>query len=781
MKKIKFIPILLAFIAGTCFAQEPLQDQIVVWDDFSGGLNTKLSPLSLPNNQATIAENVRYDTELKALSKRDEVYSYGSADTTEAITGSHRLYLKDGTKKLLVTHGNELEVGTDTTGAFTNLLTFASGNYKWQALTWNNIDIWCDGHNQPIKTDGTVATYLGSCGAADAGSGAGPNGTYNYKISYYTASYEVLFNQVSNDVTVVDNDINLSMIPIAPDNYGGEDVVGRKVYRSDDGGVGTYNILSNGTIANNTATTLTDSDNDAACDAGAAYPAGSAIYTPPKGRFSVIHHNRLWFANDPSYPSRIYYSEDGCPDVFVSNNYFNIRPDDGDEITFAMNLQGILTISKNNSIVKLTTYKGDDPSRDWEISDPWSFIGCDAPYSASNSPLGIIYLDWSGLYKFNGNYSTLISDAVTPAIKDISETDFANCWGEFHKNIFYLAYTSETTGSSVNDRVLVFDVLSNAYAIDTLGINTFCTFSSGNDWDILYAGSSTDGTVYAYAETVHQIVHKKHSDFAGTWIDARYIPTKWGGDSDSPVLEIARIIPIDSMEETIDAMSGIVDRPDTNGHYVSQILKCGATGFDKLYWHETIPGTGGDVVFYIRTGHNPATCQAAAWTGPYTDPSGSDISGAHPNTYFQYNIRMTTTDIDYTPTVFTAEGYTVKFTYALEGTTQETAVDLHWQTGWNDLKYPKRMKTLKSLECYYDYTENASGTLDIKFENWKGDEDSFAIDLLTEGGHYEEGFTDGAFVGKLFRLDLSESSLNNLTIRKIIVTYDLEPLDFVFE
>ena len=794
MRKLKFIPILLAFIVRICFAQEALQDQLYVWDDFSGGLNTKLSSLSFPKQPlyATICENIRFDRELKALSKRDEVFSYGSADTTEAITGMHRLYLKDGTKKLLVTHGDELEVGADDTGTFTNLLTFTTGDYRWQWLTWHDIAIGSDGYNQPVKTNGTVATYLGSCGAADKGSGAGPDGTYNYKISYYTNTYEVLFDQVSNNVTVVDNDINLTMIPIVPDTYGGEDVTGRKVYRSDAGGAGTYNLLSNGTIADNTTITLTDSDTDAQCDVGDAYN-GDVTYTPPKGRFPLVSNNRLWFFNDPSYPSRGYYSEDASPDVFIGSSgactsFFNIRLNDGDEITFAKNLLGQLCVGKNNSIQYIETHKGDSPTADWEISDPFSFIGCDAPYSVDNSPLGIIYLDWSGLYKFNGKYSTLISDAVTPEILDISETDFANCWGKFHKNIFYLAYTSEASGAPTNNRVLVFELLSNAYNIDILSINTFCTFGSGDDWDILYGGSSTDGTIYAYAETVHGIIHRRHSDFEEDhydsgieWVDARYVPTRWGGDADSPVLEIARTTTIDGFSGIIDDLTGIIDRPDTTGHYVSKILRCGATTFDKLYWHETIPATGGDVLFYLRSGATQAECQAATWSSSFTDPSGSDISGVAANDYIQYKIEMTTDDIDYTPTVYTVGGYTVKITYDIEGATTETAVPLHWRGGFDDLGYPGRMKTLKSLEVYYDYPENTPGTLNVKFVNWEGDEDTFEIDLMAEGGHYEDGFTNQAFVGKLFSLDLTESSLNDLIIRKVIAVFDVETLEFVFE
>ena len=99
-------------LSGGVAAQELARDQQFVWDDFAGGLNTKLSAHNLPKKQATIAENVRFDKELKSLTKRDDVMLYGTADDTECITGMHRLYLSDGTKILIVTHGDEVETGS---------------------------------------------------------------------------------------------------------------------------------------------------------------------------------------------------------------------------------------------------------------------------------------------------------------------------------------------------------------------------------------------------------------------------------------------------------------------------------------------------------------------------------------------------------------------------------------------------------------------------------------------------------------------------------------------
>ncbi len=574
--------------------------------DFSGGLDEQTSEFGLPPNKATIAENLRLGETFKSIERRTNLRLYGTADATEPITGLFRHYLKNGDKVLLAFHGDEMEKGSDSGGTFSTILNLTTGDHKWSCVTWHDIAICSDGYNQPVKYNGTStsATYLGSLLATDAGSGSGPvSGAYSYKVSCYSTTYEVILNQASNTITANGNDVSLSMIPICNDTtLNGESTTGRKIYRTESGG-STYKLLSNGTIANNTATTLTDSDIDGAL--GASYPSGDATWSAPKGRFLLVQNNRLFFANDPSSnPSRLWYGSDGSHDIFDTSNesgYFDIRQDDGDTITFIRGNLGILTIGKNNTIQKLYI-DGADPDANWSIGDPfWGVPGCQAPYSVSNTPIGIFYLGKHGVYRFNGQSSELISESVTPVIEDISPTNLENTYGFYHDDgTYYLAYTSASSGESINNRVLVLDTLAKAYSIDLLNINIFTAFNSGNDWGILYAGASDSGKVYAYSDDVNEVIHKRHSDFTGLFDDIRYIPTSVGGDTESPVLEISRTETIDELEGTINQQQGTIDRQDFIGHYVSQPLQINASVFDKIYWNEVSPD-GNSVTFQIRT------------------------------------------------------------------------------------------------------------------------------------------------------------------------------------
>jgi hypothetical protein len=774
MVNIKRLIVIIGFLfATTCYAQEASKNRVFTLSDFSGGIATKLDNNSTPEKFARIAENIRLNTVLKAIDKRGQVYLYGTAVTsTEAITGMHRLYLSSGTKQLIITQGNDINTGNDSTGVFTSILALTTGDYRWNWLTWHNLAIGGDGYNQPVKYNGTLASYLGTCAAVDNGAGAGPNGTYLYKVSFYTASYEVLFNVPSNSITVTDNDIDLSMIPIGPDSYSGEAVTGRKVYRTDNGGA-TYKLLSNGTIANNTATTLTDSDADGAL--GAAYPAGTATWTPPKGKFYLVHKNRLFIANNPTTPSRIYYSKDGSHELFeTSTDYFDIRQNDGDEITGIFNLLGILTISKTNTWQKLYT-NGDDPVTDWEISDPFSFIGCDTPYSAKNTPIGILYMSAakSGIYVFNGQSSILKSEQATPEVQDVSPSNLGNVCGEYNNNIYYLAYASKASAVSYNNRVLVYDMLSNSFTKDTLNVNVFCSFTGGTDGGTLFGGASDSGKVYSYGLTAQTVIHSKTSDFSGTFDDMRYLPVVAGGDPNSPVLELAWDVDINNMAGTINAATGDINRPDTGGTYISPVLSTtNATSYDKLYWNETIPA-GNDVTFSVRSGASSAACQAAGWTGTYTNPSGTDISGATANSFTQYRITMSTDDIDETPNVTTAGGYTVKLAYNTLGSAGEASIALHWQTGFLDFGLKGYTKALRKIFIEHAGT---NGTLTVLITNEYGESDTFTIDLATYPSYYEEYFTNGILAGKKFKIDITNSDLNAITIKSIWILYDAEPM-----
>ena len=90
------------------------------------------------------------------------------------------------------------------------------------------------------------------------------NGTYEYAVSFVTAAGETVMGAVSAPVSPVNQQVNLTGIPI-----GGPGTTARNIYR-DRNGIGNWRIV--GTLANNTGTTFTDNVTNAAHDAAAPAP-----------------------------------------------------------------------------------------------------------------------------------------------------------------------------------------------------------------------------------------------------------------------------------------------------------------------------------------------------------------------------------------------------------------------------------------------------------------------------------------------------------------------------
>jgi len=90
------------------------------------------------------------------------------------------------------------------------------------------------------------------------------NGTYVYKVTFYTAGGESVGSVDSNSVAPVSQQVNLTAIPL-----GGAGTVGRRIYRQKNG-TGDYRLVTD--IANNSGTTFTDNVTDATVAGNALLP-----------------------------------------------------------------------------------------------------------------------------------------------------------------------------------------------------------------------------------------------------------------------------------------------------------------------------------------------------------------------------------------------------------------------------------------------------------------------------------------------------------------------------
>ncbi len=811
MLKIKLI-ILSLFIAVSGYAQEKIFE-INSWDK---GQNSHISPYLIQPRHSTECFNARINKQYGSFSKRDVMVLLLDGGTA-SINGLHRYYKTDATEYTIFATSTFLYY--DASGTKTILRALLNDSEFWQfstyqnvAIGWNGVDLalkWDGGTDATANTDGhrtagDLATELGAPFAElNTGTNLDSASWYQYKVAYYDGSSYSHSTARSNPIltgAAVYN-IYLTDIPIGPAG-----TTTRYIYRTLGNASraacvadSTYYWVA--TIADNSTQVLADviTDNTADGDAAPTWTTASAgsDATPPIAHYGGVHRERLFLGNNPTYPSNLYWSDEFNPDYFDPVDFEPIREDDGDTVTFVKELRGMLTVGKDNNIQHFYT---DLAEANWYTSPSMSPIGCPAPQSVAVTPKGIFYYGRKGVYNFNGNISDLVSDAVTDAIRDISPTSVREIIGFYFDNELYLSYTSDASGEAINNRVLVYNLTRDAYVLDEKNINSFASFTAGDDYGVLYSGSSsTDGYIYAHEffQPVLKVRYKSDLD-AGTFDDARvlgtekapYIELAWDCTIDGWLTELqTKDASIDTIDEIITYLpNAIIDRPDTDGNWVSQVYDINASSYDKVYWNETL-GVSGDVTVQIRTDDNLAFASPSGYSTAVSDPTGSDISAVTAERYVQVRINLSTSDIQTTPTVETDEGFLLKLSYLKTGGTTETAFLTRWDSGWQNFKTGK-WKQLLRIRVFYTGT---SGTINMRYYNPDGNDKNFDIDLSIAppfGGETDNNYRgdnenkiytyfapaneDGTVpLGRHFRFVASDESTDAWSIQKIEIKYAL--------
>jgi hypothetical protein len=201
MKKTLSILITLALlVSGVSIGHAENAKRIYGILSFEKGLNSHASSYVLGPGQAQTAQNVRFNQSFGALAKRNPMLSYGTAGSA-SINGMHRYYKADGTTRLIVASSTKLFVGTDSSGAFTQIAASLTDGKRWQFQTYKDVAIGVNGFDKAIKYDGKVVTTANTVGARSAGALTAQLGApfaelatgsnldseawYQYKIAFY--------------------------------------------------------------------------------------------------------------------------------------------------------------------------------------------------------------------------------------------------------------------------------------------------------------------------------------------------------------------------------------------------------------------------------------------------------------------------------------------------------------------------------------------------------------------------------------------------------------------
>ena len=820
---------LLVFMFLICICQTSFaeNDRFFVINSFDGGLNSHSNTMNTPNNQCTECSNIRINDEFASLSKRDKTSILWDSGSS-SVNGLHRYYKANGTMQTLIATSTYLDLGSSSDTSTTHISSGLSDGARWQFVTFKDIAIGTNGTDRPIKYDGHTQTTANTDGSRSSGelcadigapfaeintgSNLDASSWYQYKMMFLVSGVTYYSDARSNPLQTGSSvrDITLTNIPIGPAG-----TTARYLYRTEgnsskSGVEADTSFYLVTTISDNTTTTYDDTMTDATLTTQTAWDtSGKTECTPPKGKYITLHKERIWISGNTDYPSEIYYSDDGNPDFFDPTDYFNVRPDDGDKISFAKTLLGTLTVGKSNSIQKIYT-DGTDTT-DWYVSERVETVGCPAPYTVDICSKGLIYLSRHGIYIFNGGQSQLISDAVTDIINGIENLSINDCAGVYTNNEYRLAYTSESGGGDINDKVLIYDFVRDAYVLDTMNVKCWEVFESENDTGSLCFGSSDDdGYVLSTESTVSTITKRTKDDFDdGTYDDTKSYYASSGSNITSEGLVIIEqawdctidgwLTELQSKNASISTIDDIntylpdatIDRPDKDGTWTSPVYYIGADSLDNIKWHENL-GENGDITCQVRL-DSDSNMTGISWETAVSDPNGSSLSGITANDYIQIRFNLSTTDSTYTPYFYETEGYVFKLYYNKTGSTNETSVLSLWRSGWLNLGVEGYKKLIKRVRVYYTGT---SGNVLFNIRGDDGDIDkTFTIDLsISPTADSDDAYTgdwgekvytfyppvnsvtEPSLTSELFQFYITEHGTTNWKIEKIQVQYQVEEI-----
>lgn len=147
--------------------------------------------------------------------------------------------------------------------------------------------------------------------------------------------------------------------------------------------------------------------------------AASNIASSPHGTFAIVHKDRMFVMNSlaGATSSRLYYSEAGDVSAagWVSDNFVDVQPGDGDLLVAATIIQDLLVVFKGTSTWGLYIQ---GLEADWVLRNLNGEIGCISRHAIEFIEGWVYFSAAPGIYRSEGATFTRVSDAVNVEIDD---------------------------------------------------------------------------------------------------------------------------------------------------------------------------------------------------------------------------------------------------------------------------------------------------------------------------------------------------------------------------
>lgn len=502
------------------------------------GLNLNSADGSFSKDQGEVATNVNFtdgtirtrpgvvsrsEPDPGALESILGIFDFIEADALEEFGLNHQVIVKTGSKIYALTGWSATEIGSSLGLSPTELASFAMVN---------NRVYFCDGTVFKV-TDGSSVydapiTRPGSGTALAAGAAGVLDGTYDYKVTWYSSTWgqESPASDATATLTVRFKKIELSSIPgTRPDvRVDKKRIYRRKVsaFEADWTYVGEIDHAT---------TTFSDNVQDVDRDLLKASPL-SYSDTLPKFRYLCWNMDVLFAGGSDTYPTRVYFTRPGMP--WGMDQYIEVGSGhDTDRVTGLASFRGLLVIFKERSIWVLA---GNSKST-FSLEKVVPGKGCRSHHSIVATDDALCFLGEDGFYAWNGSACTRIGAAVDPIGPEIRSRNVARdryCTGVYDPTLGAIIWAYSPGGATANSKALVF-FTENAKRFQT---ESWAIWELGN---VSFIARVTDDDTKALVTAIGSATGKVF-ELTGSTDDGSPITTTWRSmeiDADAPELEKA--------------------------------------------------------------------------------------------------------------------------------------------------------------------------------------------------------------------------------------------------
>jgi len=416
-----------------------------------GGINQKVSEYTTGQNEVLDLTNFSFDRP-GSWSSRSGTTNFIGATVNGRVGGLYEYTKLSGASYQLMTANTNAYVraGAAWTPIKTGLLD--SGIFDFTTFVDH---VFAANGQDFFKYDGISAIPYGlPLGASSAFSVTTaavallPDGDYLAAYGYLNTRgfFGPVFSGFSIALSAGNNTIRYQGMT-TPAGYG---ITAIALYRTEPGGVdlSLAELIPVGTVNYNlTSATLIQ-----------LAPAIDAFTLIP--RYLELYQNRLFMSGFSGFPSSVFFSELGEPEGVAAESFFEVRTNDGDRVTGKKSYQDALMIFKEKSISRLT---GDNPDNFFlsSISDQYGSISNRANVVYRDN---LLFLDTSGIVRFNGANIEIMSERIEPIIDSMNIAAAKdNAVAIHNRDRQEVWFAIPCNGATLNNCTIVYNYLIDAF------------------------------------------------------------------------------------------------------------------------------------------------------------------------------------------------------------------------------------------------------------------------------------------------------------------------------